>query len=129
LVAPIVASDEAGPRPRRAVKAEPQLIQNAAFADEPDAAADQPIEAQRIEARPLPLDSADEPAAAPQGDDDALPPVVPASAMKRRPAKRSSVASSDIAPPKPARRLPARPSWMEDIRQALVPRGPKSAAR
>jgi hypothetical protein len=126
-LAPIVATTEAAPRQRAARKAEPLLIENTTFDLQDVAQA-----STRVEARPLPLDSADELASAEQADEAGLPPIVPASAMPRRPAKRQPAAeagpASQAAPPRPASRPAARPAWMEDIRQSLSPmrRAPQS---
>jgi hypothetical protein len=76
-----------------------------------------------IAAEPLPLDAgaaqdvpseAAKSTAKPADDDASLPPIVPASAMPRRPAKTSGKASTQ----RPAQDA-TQASWMQDIRSAL----------
>ena len=126
-LAPVIGSSAAAPRKRPAAEAQPLLIQNTAYADEAVVQA-----ARRVEARPLPLEEGAEDSAV-QTDEPSLAPIVPASAMPRRPAKRQAAAASTPARPaaaqRPAGRPTARPAWMEDIRQSLTPQRRTSPAR
>jgi hypothetical protein len=126
-LAPVIGSLDAAPRIRPAKKAEPLLIQNTAYADEAVVQA-----SRRVEARPLPLDAAVDDVAG-QTNEPQLAPIVPAAEMPRRPARRQLAAETPpakaAAAQQPTSRPQARPAWMEDIRQSLLPQRRTSQAR
>jgi pilus assembly protein CpaC len=76
----------------------------------------------RVEAKPLELNAPFTPHHSPltSSADDGLPPIVPASAMPKRPGKGTGARGQEpgVRSPEPGAKKAAKP-WMEDIRTAL----------